>query len=180
MGTVSCQTGLVSEHPECSSDAAAPLRSHSFNDPTPSKASWYHGNRCSQFSQEEGKRDSYSRSLSLLSLSLSLLSPSHLILSSAFLWCQTDHQSSVTCCDFCSKSEIPKHKENTENIMGCLTPTVLKDKHAQHLVEHPFEKGNSFSSPESAQLAVRGAGLLYLFPWSTPGSKLVPQALITI
>lgn len=64
--------------------AAAPPRSHSFRNSTPSRASWYHGNSCSKFSQEEGKRDSYSRSLSLLSLSLSLLSPSHLILSSAF------------------------------------------------------------------------------------------------
>lgn len=87
--TVSCQTGPVSEHSKHSSvlqhlPEALPSEFHS------SKASWHHSNSCSQFSQEEGKRDSYSRSLSLLSLSLSLLSPSHLILSSAFLRCKTD------------------------------------------------------------------------------------------
>lgn len=64
--------------------AAAPPRSHSFFNSTPPTASWHHSNSCSKFSQDEGKRDNYSRSLSLLSLSLSLLSPSHLILCSAF------------------------------------------------------------------------------------------------
>lgn len=52
--------------------AAAPSRSHSFSNSTPSRASWYHGNSCSQFSQEEGKRDGYSLTVTVTTVTVTI------------------------------------------------------------------------------------------------------------